>query len=56
MTVTYIQDFHTTARRVGTFILMLAKWNGGVAKGIWRPLLLYLDSYATISLVYIFLG
>ena len=54
MTVTYIQDVHT-AGRVGTFMRLLAKWKGGVAKGIWIDLLLYLASYATISLVYRFL-
>ena len=50
MTVTYIQDVHT-AGRVGTFMRLLAKWKGGVAKGIWSDLLIYLASYATISLV-----
>ena len=43
------------AGRVGTFMRLLAKWKGGVAKGIWIDLLLYLASYATISLVYRFL-
>ena len=54
MTVTYIQDVDT-AGRVGTFMRLLAKWKGGVAKGIWSDLLLYLASYVTISLVYRFL-
>ena len=54
MTVTYIQDVHT-AGRVGTFMRLLTRWKGGVAKGIWRALLIYLASYATISLVYRFL-
>ena len=54
MTVTYIQDVDT-AGRVETFMRLLAKWKGGVAKGIWIDLLIYLASYATISLVYRFL-
>ena len=53
MTVTYIQDVHT-AGKVGTFMRLLKKWKGGVAKGIWRDLLLYLVLYATISVTYRF--
>ena len=53
MTVTYIQDVYT-AGRVGTFIRLLTKWKGGVAKGIWKDLLLYLVLYAGISITYRF--
>eukprot|EP00092_Neocalanus_flemingeri_P043722 GFUD01048256.1.p1 GENE.GFUD01048256.1~~GFUD01048256.1.p1 ORF type:complete len:446 (+),score=120.92 GFUD01048256.1:136-1473(+) len=50
MTVTYIQHVHT-AGRLGT-LRLLTIWKGGVVKGIWRDLLLYLILYAGISITY----
>eukprot|EP00092_Neocalanus_flemingeri_P066703 GFUD01081296.1.p1 GENE.GFUD01081296.1~~GFUD01081296.1.p1 ORF type:complete len:496 (+),score=133.02 GFUD01081296.1:64-1551(+) len=51
MTVTYIQHVHT-AGNVGTFIRLLRMWKGGVAKGIWKDLLIYVGLYAGISITY----
>ena len=53
MTVTYIQHVHT-AGKVGTFTGLLHIWNGGVFKGIWRGLLIYITLYGMISVLYRF--
>ena len=51
MTVTYIQHV-PTAGKIGAFFRLLFLWKGGVAKGIWRDLVMYCVLYASISVSY----
>ena len=52
MTVTYVHDVQTA--KGGTFARLLMRWKGGIFKGIWLKLLIYLGLYGTISLTYRF--
>ena len=53
MTVTYIQRVHT-AKNLGAFFRLLGIWKGGVFKGIWKDLLIYLLLYKALSIIYRF--
>jgi len=52
MTVTYVHDVQTA--KAVTFWRLLMRWKGGIFKGIWLKLLIYLGLYGTISLTYRF--
>lgn len=53
MTVSYAQFTHTSAK-IGVFLRVLRIWRGGVLKGVWRELLIFISVYAIISLIYRF--
>lgn len=53
MTVSYVQHV-ATADKMGAFLRLLFIWRGGVFKGIWRDLFLYILLYAAISVTYRF--
>ena len=50
MTVTYIQQVHF--KNLGAFFRLLGIWKGGVFKGIWKDLLIYLLLYTAVSIIY----